>query len=64
MRPREVSMSKEGACRSKNTSGRELCSACNGSVRDHERQRWLSLDVAMMKAHEGSREVRQTWWYA
>jgi hypothetical protein len=42
----------------------ELCSAGNGSIRNRERQRWLSLDVAAMKAHEGGREVRRTWWYA
>jgi hypothetical protein len=57
-------VSEEGAWRSKNTGGHELCSACNGSIRDRERQQWLSLDVAATKAREGSREVRRTWWYA
>jgi hypothetical protein len=41
-------MSEEGAWRSKNTGDSELCSASNGGIRDRERQRWLSLDVATM----------------
>jgi hypothetical protein len=42
----------------------ELCSTSNGGIRDRERQRWLSLDVAATKAREGDREVRRSWWYA
>jgi hypothetical protein len=42
----------------------ELYSAGNGGICGRERERWLSLEVAAMKAREGVREVRQTWWCA